>query len=59
MNTKKFKQLITIVAFIAVTASFSSCNRGVGCPSNFSVDTTAVQTTVKVVKTLSTAILRK
>lgn len=59
MNTKNFKQLIKVVALVAVVSSFASCNRGVGCPSNFSVEKSVVATTVNLVKNLATAILNK
>ncbi|MEM1319757.1 MAG: hypothetical protein AAGG75_05835 [Bacteroidota bacterium] len=34
--TKKIKKLIPFIAFLALMASLSSCNRGMGCPT-FSV----------------------
>lgn len=37
MNTKKLRNLISLVALLATISLFSSCNRGVGCPSNFSM----------------------
>ena len=55
MNRRKLKQVITAMAFLAITASFTSCNRGYGCPSNFSVQ----DTVVKMVKTVSKAVLIK
>jgi predicted small secreted protein len=33
------KKVLAIVAFFAVVAVVSSCNRGVGCPTNFSAQT--------------------
>ncbi len=40
MKTKFIKNLIPLVLLIAFVATFSSCNRGMGCPNNFSVETT-------------------
>jgi hypothetical protein len=37
---KNFKKLLTITGFLALTLSFTSCNRGYGCPNNFSLEQT-------------------
>lgn len=55
MNRKKLKQVITAMAFLAFTATFTSCNRGYGCPSNFSVQDTAIE----VAKTVTSAIIKR
>lgn len=39
MKTKLIKNLIPAVILIAFLATLSSCNRGMGCPNNFSIDT--------------------
>jgi len=35
MKKNTLKQLLIIVAFFALAASVSSCNKGYGCPTNF------------------------
>ncbi len=55
MTKKHFKQVITAMAFLAAVATFTSCNRGYGCPNNFSVN----QTTVDVVKTLTNIVINR
>ncbi len=34
--------IVTAVAIAAVVMSLSSCNRGIGCPSDFSVEQIAI-----------------
>lgn len=46
MNSKILKKLIPFVILLAAIATFSSCNRGMGCPT-FSVDKV-----IKVVETV-------
>lgn len=48
MKSRKFKQYLNLFAFLIVFSTFTSCNRGYGCPSNFSMNETVVQL-VKVV----------
>lgn len=52
MKTSSFRRLLPVaVAFVALV-SLSSCNRGVGCPSNFSLQgivTTVVDWTLAVI----------
>ena len=50
---KSVKKLIPVIALILALASFSSCNRGMGCPNNFSIDSV-----IKVVDNVSTAIVK-
>ena len=50
MKGKALKKLITLGLFIAFVSTFSSCNRGYGCPNNFSVG----DTITKVVKNVAT-----
>ncbi len=54
MKTKFIKKLIPFVILIAFLATFSSCNRGMGCPNNFSIDTA-----VKVVDALPGVLVKK
>jgi len=49
---KNMKQLIVVSAFLMLAASFTSCNRGYGCPTNFSINDYAIE----VVKNLSTTL---
>ena len=37
MKFKLLKKIIPAIAIIALLISISSCNRGVGCPNNFSI----------------------
>ena len=48
MKNSKLQRIVTLIAVMVVIASFSSCNRGYGCPSNFSLETvfTSIQQTV-------------
>jgi hypothetical protein len=43
MKKSTLKQVLVLVAFLAVVASFASCNKGYGCPTNFKAVKTAVQ----------------
>ena len=54
MKIKNLKQIAVVAAFLLTAASFTSCNRGYGCPSNFSVEKAGTQ----VVKTVVKAILK-
>jgi len=58
MKTKKFKNLtLGFTLFLAVLA-MSSCNRGVGCPSEFSLDNQVSKTVIKVIETSAKTILK-
>jgi len=37
-KVKILKQLVPVIVFLGLLASLSSCNRGMGCPNNFSLD---------------------
>ena len=54
MKTKFIKKLVPFVILIAFLATFTSCNRGMGCPNNFSIDTA-----VKAVQAIPVAIIKK
>jgi len=43
MNIKRIKKLIPVVVCLALLTSLSSCNRGIGCPSDFSIGDTVTQ----------------
>ena len=40
MKSKALKKLIKLAVFVAILGTFSSCNRGYGCPNNFSIGDT-------------------
>lgn len=48
--SKKVKNLIPLVIFFAAMATLTSCNRGMGCPNNFSIGDTAVEIAKQAVK---------
>lgn len=61
MKGKALKKLITLGLFIAFVSTFTSCNRGYGCPNNFSIGDNTITKVVKVVKNVApvaTAILK-
>lgn len=37
MKTKIFRSIVLLAALSLTALSFSSCNRGYGCPTNFSI----------------------
>lgn len=39
MKIRTFRKLVPIALLLFAVATFSSCNRGMGCPNNFSLDT--------------------
>jgi len=49
MKTQSGKKVMFAALFIVCMASFS-CNRGVGCPSNFSMGDVVVKVVQKVVQ---------
>lgn len=50
MNSKSIKKVIPFIILLATIVTFSSCNRGMGCPNNFSMD--AVSSVVDNVTTI-------
>lgn len=53
MKSKSIRQFVGLLALVILASSLSSCNRGYGCPSNFSVNkmaATVVKGVVKAVK---------
>lgn len=43
MKKSTLKQVVVAIAFLAIAASFASCNKGYGCPNNFKVVKNAVE----------------
>jgi len=43
MKFKMLKKLIPAIVLLALLATLSSCNRGLGCPNNFSIGETVSQ----------------
>lgn len=43
MKKASLKSIIAVIALFIALGSLSSCNRGYGCPTNFSMDQSAVQ----------------
>lgn len=41
MKSKIFRSVLVIAALFVAALSFSSCNRGYGCPTNFSLQSAA------------------
>ncbi|MCG8331544.1 MAG: hypothetical protein MI974_27890 [Chitinophagales bacterium] len=41
MRIKNLRRICTIAAVLAIVGLSSSCNRGYGCPSNFSMNEVA------------------
>lgn len=52
MKSRKLKQVLSLLAFVTVFSTFTSCNKGYGCPNNFSMNETVVQVVKVVVKTI-------
>ncbi len=55
---KNIKSFFAILAIVAVSASVSSCNRGYGCPNNFSISEQAVQAAQTVVSAAAVGMLK-
>jgi len=45
------KKVLYAVLFVGCLAAFSSCNRGVGCPSNFSLTDVVTKVVKQVAQT--------
>ncbi len=41
MKSKIFRSILVVAALSITALSFSSCNRGYGCPTNFSLQSAA------------------
>ncbi len=55
MKSRKIRSIVAVFLFAALAFSLSSCNRGLGCPSNFSVKT-VVNKTVDVAPAIISAV---
>ncbi|MEN0006233.1 MAG: hypothetical protein AAF798_18930 [Bacteroidota bacterium] len=55
MKSKRFKKYLYVALLLVSASAFSSCNRGYGCPNNFSVNDTVVE----LVKTAVTVVINK
>ena len=42
-SPKQSRSVLFLLALAFAAVSFSSCNRGYGCPTNFSVDADVIQ----------------
>jgi predicted small secreted protein len=52
MKKLNVRQVLAAFALILFAASISSCNRGYGCPQNFSIDQDAVTTVKNAISTV-------
>ena len=43
MKSVNLKKILPYAVFFFVMASMTSCNRGIGCPSDFSISKTVVK----------------
>ena len=53
MKIKNPRQIAAIFALLFLAASFSSCNRGYGCPTNFSVNDSLTEVVTTFVSVLA------
>lgn len=53
MRKASFKSLLAVLALLIVLGSLTSCNRGYGCPTNFSVDAKAVQVVKQAIQSVA------
>lgn len=54
MKIKNIKSLFAVIALVTISVSVSSCNRGYGCPNNFSVSEQTVQAAKTIVTNVAT-----
>ncbi len=47
MKSVKLKKILPIAICLMALVSMTSCNRGVGCPSDFSINKTVVEKAVE------------
>lgn len=52
MKVSKIKNRLPLFAATLVLLATSACNRGVGCPTNFSLNDSLLDTVVSLVKVL-------
>lgn len=53
MKKASFKSLLAVSALLIVLGSLTSCNRGYGCPTNFSINEKAVQVVNQAIQSLA------
>ena len=58
MKSKALKKLIKLAVFVAILGTFSSCNRGYGCPNNFSIGDTITNVVQNVATSAIKAIVK-
>ncbi|MCR9289736.1 MAG: hypothetical protein NXI23_20365 [Bacteroidetes bacterium] len=54
MKVQVLKKAFYLVVFIATVSTFTSCNKGYGCPNNFKIEKVAVKAAQAAVKTIVT-----
>lgn len=52
MKVQVLKKALYLVVFTATVASFTSCNKGYGCPNNFKIEKVATKAVKAAVKTV-------
>ena len=57
MKSVNLKKIIPYAVLFFAIASLTSCNRGIGCPSDFSISKTVVKTAVQVPVAAAKAII--
>ena len=58
MKINNIKSLLAVVAIVVVSATMSSCNRGYGCPNNFSISEQAVDAAQTVVTNVAKSLIK-
>ena len=57
MKSVNLKKVLPYAVFFFAMATLTSCNRGIGCPSDFSISKTVVKTVVQVPVAAAKAII--
>ncbi|MCB0547805.1 MAG: hypothetical protein KDD19_09455 [Phaeodactylibacter sp.] len=52
MKNKNLRKIAAAAAFLVTVSLFSSCNRGYGCPNNFSMNDQLVEVVTTVINFL-------
>ncbi len=58
MKINNIKSFLAVAAIVAVSATMSSCNRGYGCPNNFSISEQAVDAAQTVVTNVAKSLIK-
>lgn len=53
MKKASFKSLLAAAALLIALSSLTSCNRGYGCPDNFSLNTKVVKVVNQAIQSLA------